>query len=157
MKKKYLIIIMVLCLLVGCGKKEEIKNSSNSNNEVEQNEQKVPDKVNDDKNLLDPSDVLGEVEQAKMGVAQNVAYSLRSATQMFYMIELMENGDFETTTFTCNGKECSNGVEQLDIDREIPSSGEITINEDGTTIFSNIVINGYKCNIPDSGEITCTK
>lgn len=133
MKKKVLIIVFTLCLLVGCGKKEE------------------------EKNLLDPSDVLEATEQSKIHIAEDISYSLRQETKMFYLTWLMDNGSFEKTTFICNGKECSNGTEQLDLSGNIPSSGSITIDVQGEMIFSNIVIDGYKCNIPNSGNITCSK
>lgn len=133
MKKKYLIIMIVLCLLVGCGKKEE------------------------EKNLLDPSDVLDVTEHAKEKTIKDIAYNLRKETNLFYLTKLMLDNDFEETTFICNGEECSNDVEKLYLLGTIPSSGKITINASGEMKFSNIVIDGYKCNIPNSGDITCTK
>lgn len=156
MKKKYFIIIMALCLLVGCGKKKEEKNLPNLNNNIEDKEQNVPNNKDNDKNLLDPSDVLEETNNAKVSIVQNSVYSLKKEIEYFYLLKLIED-DFHTITFICNGKECSNEEENLDIAGIIPSSGKITINEDGTTLFSDIVIDGYKCNIPSSGDITCTK
>ena len=142
MKKKLLIIVFILCLLVGCGKKE---NLSNPDNVLEKNEQNIPNAV------------LEEMEKAKISAAQNSFYGLQNVTQMFYLECLVDNNEFEKTTFICNGTECSNGKEKLEILGDTPSSGEITINEDGTTIFSDIVINGYKCNIQNSGNVSCSK
>lgn len=135
MKKKYLIVFMLVCLLVitGCGKKEE------------------------EKNLLDPSDVLDVTNQVKERTIKDIAYNLRQETNLFYMTKLMIGDDFEETTFMCNGEECSNDEEKLDLIGTIPSAGKITISPNGEMKFSNIVIDGYKCNIPSSGNITCTK
>ena len=152
--------MMVFCLFVGCGKKEDEKNLSNTDTVLDQSEQGLPNDSSsndEDKNILNPSDALGQIEQAKINVAENTFYMIEHAVQYFYINELMMSADFAATTFVCNGKECSNGTEKLDLSGTVPSSGEITVNEDGTVIFSNIVIDGYKCNVSDSGAATCSK
>ena len=38
----------------------------------------------------------------------------------------------------------------------ITSAGTITINGNGSITYTGIVINGYACTIPETGEVTCT-
>lgn len=63
-------------------------------------------------------------------------------------------GVFEKTTFICNGIKCSNNYTTLDIANNIPTSGNITILEDGKVIIEDLVINNYVCNIIND-KITC--
>lgn len=160
MKRKILMIMLVLCLFAGCGKKDEGKNLENTNHVINQSGQELPDDSlsnDEDKNVLNSSDTLEQIEQAKISAAKNTFYAMENVVQNFYVMELMMDTNFKTTTFVCNGVECSNGIKALDVQGKVPSSGEITVNEDGTVLFSNIVIDGYKCNVLDSGEITCSK
>lgn len=129
--KRILIMFMIIGLLVGCSKKEE-------------------------KNLLDPADVLDEVEKAKMETAATGAYNLKRNVDFYYTMALLDGDDFETTIFNCSSDGCISDKGTLDLSI-IPSSGQIILNSDGSATYSNIVINGYKCNIPDSGNITCSK
>ncbi len=152
--------MLVLCLFAGCGKKDEGKNLENTNHVINQSGQELPDDSlsnDEDKNVLNSSDTLEQIEQAKISAAKNTFYAMENVVQNFYVMELMMDTNFKTTTFVCNGVECSNGIKALDVQGKVPSSGEITVNEDGTVLFSNIVIDGYKCNVLDSGEITCSK
>lgn len=160
MNKKLLMIVLVLCLFAGCGKKEEGKNLENTNPVIDQSGKELSNDSlsnNEDKDVLNLSDTLEQIEQAKMAVAKNTLVAMENVAQNFYVMELMTNTDFKTTTFVCNGIECSNGIKVLDVNGKVPSSGEITVNGDGTVVFSNIVIDGYKCNVLDSGEVTCVK
>lgn len=156
MKKKILMIMLVLCLFAGCGKKDV----PNTDHVIDQSGQELPSdsSSNDEgKNVLNPSDTLEQIEQAKISAAKNTFYAMENVAQNFYVTELMMNADFKSTTFVCNGIECSNGIKALDVQGKVPTSGEITVNEDGTVLFSNIVIDGYMCNISNSGEVTCSK
>ena len=68
---------------------------------------------------------------------------------------MLENESFGKMVFTCNEYGCSTENETLDLYGNSPTSGTITINEDGTIEFKGIVIDGYSCEIPDSGEAIC--
>ncbi len=135
--------MLVLCLFAGCGKKDEGKNLENTNHVINQSGQELPDDSlsnDEDKNVLNSSDTLEQIEQAKISAAKNTFYAMENVVQNFYVMELMMDTNFKTTTFVCNGVECSNGIKALDVQGKVPSSGEITVNEDGTVLFSNIVI-----------------
>lgn len=79
------------------------------------------------------------------------------AMDMLNSTILMASFDSKTGTFTCNGNACTNANNvTLDLeDMDIPTSGTITINEDGTVSFDGIVINGYTCTYNE--KATCTK
>lgn len=127
------LILLFIGLFVGCGKKKE-----------------------DNPSITDVTkEVLDYVEQAKIGIAETSADGLRREAQVYYYLVLIETGSFDKMTFTCSEYGCSTENETLDLTGTSPTSGTITINADGTIEFKDIVINGYKCEIPDSGEVTC--
>lgn len=136
MKKSIISVFMLVLfigLFVGCGKKKE-----------------------DTPSITDVTkEVLDEVEKAKIGAAETSAYGIKIEVQTYYYSVLLENGAFDETVFTCSEYGCATENETLDLSGTAPTSGTITINADGTIEFKDIVINGYKCEIPDSGEVTC--
>ena len=86
-------------------------------------------------NVIDETQkVLDEIEIAKKNTAARTAEGVRN---------------------TVNEYGCSTENETLDLYGNSPTSGTITINEDGTIEFKGIVIDGYNCEIPDSGEAIC--
>lgn len=102
--------------------------------------------------------VLNIIENARKGSAQSSANGVRKAAQLYYSSSLIEDVNASDTTFTCDGNNCTNNHGKvLSIDGTIPTSGSIEIKADGKLIFSNIIINGYNCIIPENGNSTCTK
>lgn len=129
--KRVIIIFVIILLLVGCSKKDE-------------------------KNLLDPTDVLDEVEKTKMETAATGAYTLKRNVELYYTMSLLDGDDFETIIFNCSSNGCISDKGKLDLSL-IPSSGQIMLKADGSATYSDIIINGYKCNIPEIGNISCSK
>ncbi len=134
MRKIFLVLAVVILLMSGCSQK---KNKSN-------------DIFDDTKEIVD------EINEAKRNVAKNSAYNLRHSVELYYHILLIDMVSFEEIVFTCSKDGCATENETLDLYGDAPTSGTITINYDGTFEFNNIVINGYKCNIPKTGTITCS-
>ena len=126
-------LVLFIGLFVGCGKKKE-----------------------DTPSITDVTkEVLDEVEKAKIGAAETTADGVKREVQTYYYSVLLENGTFNKTIFTCSDYGCSTENETLDLTGTGPTSGTITINADGTIEFKDIVINGYNCEIPNSGASTC--
>ena len=94
------------------------------------------------------------VNTAKKDAASDSAYGLRKAAQLYYMTKLLDDTYFDATTFICDGTKCSIGSEKLEIDGTIPEKGTISIDEDGK-VTGSVTINGFSCNIPNSGEVKC--
>ncbi len=135
-KKTFIgIVCLILCmsLFTGCGKKKE----------------KTPNVIDETQKVLD------EIEIAKKNTAARNAEGVRDTVKTYYFSLLLENGSFGKMVFTCNEYGCSTENETLDLYGNSPTSGTITINEDGTIEFKGIVIDGYNCEIPDSGEAIC--
>ncbi len=104
--------------------------------------------------------VLNLIEKSRKGAAQDSAYGLRKAAQLYYTSALLENVDGGDITFNCdevNGCISEDNKVKLDIDGTKPSNGKIEIKSDGEIIYSDIVINGYACEIKNSGSIKCKK
>ncbi len=135
-KKTFIgIVCLILCmsLFTGCGKKKE----------------KTPNVIDETQKVLD------EIEIAKKNTAARTAEGIRNTVKTYYFSLLLENEPFGKMVFTCNEYGCSTENENLDLYGNSPTSGTITINEDGTIEFKGIVIDGYSCEIPDSGEAIC--
>lgn len=135
-KKNFIgIVCLILCmsLFTGCGKKKE----------------KTPNVIDETQKVLD------EIEIAKKNAASRTAESIKYTAETYYYVALIEKGSFDKMVFTCNEYGCSTENETLDLYSDYPTSGTITINEDGTIEFKGIVIDGYSCEIPDSGEAIC--
>ncbi len=104
--------------------------------------------------------VLNLIEKARKGAAQDSAYGLRKAAQLYYTSSLLENVSGLDITFNCdevNGCVSEDNKVKLDLDGTIPSNGKIEVKSNGEITYSNIVINGYTCEMENKGEITCTK
>lgn len=108
--------------------------------------------------------ILNLIEKARKGAAQDSANGVRKAAQLYYSSNLIDNFDGNDIIFECNGSECVSNKKdsdgkfiKLDIDGTIPTNGKIEIKSDGKMIFSNIIINGYSCEIPENGNSVCTK
>ena len=102
--------------------------------------------------------VLNIIERARRGSAQSSANGLRKAAQFYYSSNLIENVNEGDITFTCDGKKCiSTNGSMLEIDGTVPTSGIVEIKMNGEMVFSNIIINGYSCNIPKTGNSKCFK
>lgn len=133
--KGFLLILVIMLFISGCGKKKE------------QN--------------LDPldktQDVLEKIENTKKEAAEDSAYRLRKSVELYYATLLLELSDFDTIEFTCSDSGCIGDNHSLDLYDNIPSSGKIILNSDGSMLFYEIVINGYNCDIPNEGEIICSK
>ncbi len=102
--------------------------------------------------------ILNIIERARKGAAQDSANGLRKAAQLYYSSSLIDNFNGENIIFECNGQKCeaSNG-DVLEIDGTIPTNGRVEIKANGKMTFSDIVISGYSCEIPESGNSVCTK
>lgn len=113
--------------------------------------------------------ILNIIKKARQSATQDSAYSLRKSAQLYYSTNLMLNGDFEDTTFTCskddedpthNGRYCSTGTGDskiyLEIDGTNPISGTIEIKADGTITYTSIKYSGFECpDMKDTGTIKC--
>ena len=135
-KKNFIgIVCLILCmsLFTGCGKK-----------------------IEETLNVFDETQkVLDAIEFAKTHAAARTAEGIRNTVKTYYFSLLVENESFDKMVFTCNEYGCSTENETLDLYGNSPTSGTITINEDGTIEFKGIVIDGYSCEIPDSGVAIC--
>ena len=100
--------------------------------------------------------VNNQLKKASLSVTKDMAYGLRKTVQLYYQTALIENNLSTTIIFNCSDEGCISGDIKLDLNVTSPSSGTITLNMDGTAVYSDIVINGYKCEIPNSGEISCS-
>ncbi len=137
MKIKALILFLIIVLLItGCGK--------NNDGNVD---------------ILDKTqDVLEDIEFAKKNTAINAAYNLRKAVELYYMNLLIESLDeINVVEFSCSKDGCISDKGSLDLSGLVPTSGKIMLHRDGSIVFSEIVINGYNCDIPNSGNIICSK
>ena len=125
--------------------------------------------------------VLNLINKARQGAAQDSAYGVRKAAQLFYQTKLIDdiNGftdDITITFTTSNGTTTYAGTQgtgtgavsytqaQLNaagfnIDGTVPTSGTITIsatNGNATALNADeLVINGWYCQVPATGSITC--
>ncbi len=104
--------------------------------------------------------VLNLIEKSRKGAAVDSAYGLRKSAQLYYTSSLLENVNGSDIIFNCdkvNGCLSEDNKVKLDIDGTKPSNGKIEIKFNGEIIYSNIVINGYTCEMENKGEITCEK
>ena len=98
-------------------------------------------------------DAIGKSEKKAAVVAMT---NIKSAAQDYYYNKTVESLFFETTTFICDNNSCSNGIEQLSLDGNIPESGLITIDSKGNITMESMVIDGYSC-IENANGFECTK
>ena len=112
--------------------------------------------------------VLNLINRARKGAAVDAAYGVRKEAQLLYSTALMEHpssfnkievtfsGGVATTKYyqTATSTPIVNDL-KFELDGTKPSSGKITILGNGTITYSDVVINGYSCTIPDNGEVTC--
>lgn len=107
--------------------------------------------------------VLNLIDKARAGAAQDAAYGVRKAAQLYYSTKMIEDpeGFYTQVTFECNGTACVNkadteGKDKLELDGTVPSAGEIVIASDGTISGTGITINAQKCKkFGSSGKIEC--
>lgn len=127
--------------------------------------------------------VLGLISRARKGAATDAAYGVRKEAQLIYSTALMEHPtafkqitvDFsksmnkdggavadgdksypETVYFKDDADTTGSKTTVLfELDGTSPSAGKIAINGTGTITYTGIIINNYKCVIPESGEVTC--
>ena len=119
--------------------------------------------------------VLGLISKARQGAAEDTAYGIRKESQILYQTTLMENAevftkievDFtktmtkdgktypETKIFTATHPEGVLANTPFEVDGTLPTNGKVIISGNGTIDYQNIVINGYGCNVPSNGKITC--
>ena len=113
--------------------------------------------------------VLNLINRARKGAATDAAYGVRKEAQLLYSTALMEHPtSFNKIEVTFSGGVATTSYYQtatsdpvvddlkFELDGTKPSSGTITINGNGTITYENISINGYSCNIPEDGEVTCS-
>lgn len=108
--------------------------------------------------------ILNLLERARKGAAQSSAYGIREAAKEYYSSSLIDYPEGSNKNiiieFTSSKQEptITNGFDGLkfEIDGTKPSSGQITISSTGE-VRGNVKINGYDCNIENSGTIKCNK
>jgi len=98
-------------------------------------------------------DTIGKSEKKAAVVAMT---NIKSAAQDYYYNKTAESLFFDETTFICDNNSCSNGIEQLSLDGNIPESGLITIDSKGNITMESMVIDGYSC-IENANGFECTK
>ena len=119
--------------------------------------------------------VLNLINRARQGAAQDSAYGVRKAAQLYYQTALMDDvagfaGD--TITFTSDGYTSTVYSDQksleeagFELDGTVPTAGKIEISSDGTITYTGIQISSYYChatkggsdNMTNSGSIYCDK
>ena len=112
--------------------------------------------------------VLNLINKARQGAAQDSAYGVRKAAQLFYQSKLVDDingftGDV-TITFTSSGYTANGYTDQaalnaagFNIDGSVPTDGSIVITAATGAVNGSVTINGYTCPISNSGSITCSK
>lgn len=100
--------------------------------------------------------ILRMIEKSRKGAAQDSAYGIRKTAQSYYQARLIEDVEGVTEEIVIDfSKELP---ENFDFDGVRPTSGNVTINKDGTIKDgSYIIVYNYRCPIPNSGKINCQK
>ena len=112
--------------------------------------------------------ILNLINKARQGAAQDAAYGVRKEAQLVYSTSLIEhpntfdkievgfnNGNITTSYYETSSSSAIVDEVKFELDGTKPTSGTITIHGNGRIEYSDIVINGYSCVIPESGKITC--
>lgn len=104
--------------------------------------------------------VLNLINRARRGAAQDSAYGIRKAGQLYFQKLLLkdtENASEEIKVEFSNGSvTVTPAVEgmEFELGGTIPSDGEINISATGQ-VSGLVVINGYTCIIQNAGEVIC--
>lgn len=130
MKNFIVTLFIVLLVVTGCNKKNDDKQSG-------------IDKL------------IETTNKTKKNIAEELAYAVRSSAKIYYSVALLEGTITDDIVFTCTSDGCVSDSKILELSTP-PSSGTITIKEDGVIEFDDIIINGYRCHIPDIGAISCS-
>ncbi len=108
-------------------------------------------------NYKEPTNTVDYINISRNSASEDAAYGIKKAAQLYYMTILLDSpAIFNEITFNCDGTSCTsaNGT-KLEIDGVIPTSGSITISENGDVTATGIVINGFLCDIPNTESIVC--
>jgi len=103
--------------------------------------------------------ILGVINDAKKGAAEDSAYGAIKATQLAYARASESVSGEVTITFDSTGA-ASDGITGNPVSKNIsfsgdkPKGGTIKISGDGTATVTNLEINGYYCNGKDS-KVEC--
>lgn len=111
--------------------------------------------------------VLNLINRARQGAAQDSAYGVRKAAQLYYQTALMEDvagfgGDKITFasdgTYTSTVYSDQKKLEQagFELDGTVPTAGTITIAADGTITYQGIKISNYYCHATKGGTDNMT-
>lgn len=99
--------------------------------------------------------VMNIIEKTRKSTAEKSISNIEHVAEVYYYDKKV-NGHFTGTTFTCNGKNCSNGVDVLAINGDIPTEGKIMIDQKGNVTLKAMLINEYACSKEDD-KYNCIK
>ena len=111
--------------------------------------------------LLIQQNTIDQINSSQKSLAETSTNGILMTAQAYFMTYMLENnGNIPgELTFICDGNSCHADINsqtiKLDIKGIIPTSGQIQLNNDGTTsITSPLIINGYSC-ISNNNNISC--
>lgn len=96
-------------------------------------------------------------EKINKVVALDTAYGIEKAAKLYYKNEISSgSSQFKLTVFWCNGDECSKDGKRLDLSGiTVPTSGTITIYQNGNVKGENLSIGNFTCHFSESENPTC--
>ena len=105
--------------------------------------------------------VLNLINKARQGAAKDSAYGVRKAGELYYQAVLLKDpstsADSVSVSFDDGVVTVTPAVEGInfELDGKKPESGVITISDKGE-VDGAVVVSGYLCSIPKSGEVICS-
>ena len=114
--------------------------------------------------------VLGLINKARKGAAQDSAYGVRKEAQLVYSTALIEypnsfdkievgfnNGNITTSYYETSTSSAIVDNIKFELDGTVPTEGKVTIYGTGKIEYEILKINDYYCCIPEAGNVACEK
>lgn len=104
------------------------------------------------------------INTTRISAAERTCDAVREATETLYTTSVMLNPNFGGATITFENNNATvaplvsgDKVATFDYKNTYPQSGTITIAQDGTYTWGELVVNTYKCTADVKGKYSCVK